>query len=266
MKRISIVSASVVLVLLANVAFPGIVFAQDEQLMPPNATAARLDHGPKPMTRLVKFPGRVTDEDFKVTVIVELEVSAKGRPWRLKFTNELREYDAFFRAVKAAAKKAKVEPAIVDGRPTKISTYATYVFSQKDRKRLIYFYHHCGLEDPENGLIYIGPQVIGGYQAHTNAVRAPKISRSWSLGDYVAIINYNVTKNGRATNVKVIDQKPSNSKWGRQFVAGLKRLQFIPATVDGPLVSVGAADYIGESYPFMFSTLGQGQLDRKGDQ
>ena len=265
MKRISIVFASVILVLLANIAFPGIVFAQNEQLMPPNATAARLDHGRKPMSRLVKFPGRVTDEDFKVTVIVELEVSAKGRPWRLNFTNELREYDAFYRAVKTAAKKARVEPAIVDGRPAKISTYATFVFSQKDRKRLIYFYHHCGLEDPESGLIYIGPQVIGGYQAHTNAVRAPMISRSWSPAGYLAIINFDVTKNGRAINVKVIDQKPRNSKWGRQFVAGLERLQFIPATVDGTLVSIGAADYIGARYPFVFSNTKQGQLDKKGD-
>lgn len=265
MKRISIVFASVVLVLLTNIAFPSIVFAQDDQLMPPNATAARLDRGPKPMTRLVKFPGRVTDEDFKIDVIVELEVSAKGRPWRLNFTNELRKHDAFYRAVKTAAKKANVEPAIVDGRPVKISTYATFVFSQKDRKRLIYFYHHCGLEDPESGLIYIGPQVIGGYQAHTNAVRAPMISRSWSAAGYLAVINYDVTKNGRAINVKIIDQRPSNSKWGRQFVAGLKRLQFIPATVDGTLVSVGAADYIGGRSQFVFSSTKQGQLDKKGD-
>ncbi len=265
MKRISIVFASVVLVLLTNIAFPSIVFAQDDQLMPPNATAARLDHGPKPMSRLVKFPGRVTDEDFKVTVIVELEVSAKGKPWRLNFANKLRKHDAFYRAVKKAAKRAHVEPAIVDGRPTKISTYATFVFSQKNRRRLIYFYHHCGLEDSENGLIYIGPQVIGGYQAYTNAVRAPQISRSWSARGYLAIINFDVTKNGRAINVKIIDQKPSNSKWGPQFVAGLQRLQFIPATVDGTLVSVGATDYVGERYPFIFSYVKQGQLDKKGD-
>ena len=265
MKRVSIVSASVILVLHTYIAFPGIVFAQDEQFMPPNASAARLDHGPKPMTRLVKFPGRVTDEDFKVTVIVELEVSAKGRPWRLKFTNELGEFDAFYRAVKTAAKKAKVEPAIVDRRPAKVSTYATFVFRQKDRKRLIYFYHHCGLEDPESGLIYIGPQVIGGYKAYTNAVRAPKITRSGSVGRYLAIINYDVTKNGRAINVKIIEQKQRNSKWGPQFVAGLERLKFIPATVDGTLVRVGAADYFGERFPFMFSNTEQDRLDIKSD-
>ena len=67
MKRFSAVFSSVVLVLLSNIAFLDIVFAQDEQLQPPNAAAARLDHGSKPMSRLVKFPGRVTDENFTVT-------------------------------------------------------------------------------------------------------------------------------------------------------------------------------------------------------
>ncbi len=265
MERFSIAFSSVVLVLIANIASPDIVVAQDEQLIPPNATAARLDHGPKPMTRLVKFPGRVTDENFKVTIIVELEVSAKGRTWRLNFTNEMPEYGAFYRAVKTAAKKAKVKPAMEDGEPTKISTYATFVFSQKDRKRLIYFYHHCGLEDAEHGLGYIGPQVIGGYQAFSSAVRAPKISRSWSAAGYLGVINYDMTKNGRAVNVRIITQKPSNSKWGPQFVAGLKRLQFIPATLDGTPVSVGAADYIGSRYPYVFSNNDQGQLDKKGN-
>ena len=177
----------------------------------------------------------------------------------------MRKHDAFYRAVRTAAKKAHVEPAIVDGRPVKISTYATFVFSQKDRKRLIYFYHHCGLEDPEHGLGYIGPQVIGGYQSYTNAVRAPKISRSWSARGYLAVINYDVAKNGRAINAKIIDQKPSHSKWEPQFVAGLKRLQFIPATLDGTPVSVGAADYIGERYPFIFSSAEPYGLDKKGD-
>ena len=265
MKRFSAVFSSVVLVLLSNIAFLDIVFAQDEQLQPPNAAAARLDHGSKPMSRLVKFPGRVTDENFTVTVIVELEVSAKGKPWRLNFTNELREYDAFYRAVKRAAKKAKVKPAIVDGKPVKISTYATFVFSQKDRKRLIYFYHHCGLEDSAHSLGYIGPQVIGGYQAYTNAVRAPKISRSWSANGYLAVIHYDVTKNGHAENIKIIDQRPSHSKWGPQFVAGLNRLQFIPATLDGTKVGVGAADYIGARYPFIFSNAEPYGLDKKGD-
>ncbi|MCH7894486.1 MAG: hypothetical protein IH907_08260 [Proteobacteria bacterium] len=265
MKRFSAVFSSVVLALLSNIAFLNIVFAQDEQLQPPNATAARLDHGPKPMSRLVKFPGRVTDENFTVTVIVELEVSAKGKPWRLNFTNELREYDAFYRAIKRAAKKAKVKPAMVDGKPVKISTYATFVFSQKDRKRLIYFYHHCGLEDPAHSLGYIGPQVIGGYQAYTNAVRAPKISRSWSASGYLAVIHYDVTKNGHAENIKIIDQRPSHSKWGPQFVAGLNRLKFIPATLDGIKVGVGAADYIGERYPFIFSNAEPYGLDKKSD-
>ncbi len=265
MKRFSAVFSSVVLVLLSNIAFLDIVFAQDEQLQSPNAAAARLDHGSKPMSRLVKFPGRVTDENFTVTVIVELEVSAKGKPWRLNFTNELREYDAFYRAVKRAAKKAKVKPAIVDGKPVKISTYATFVFSQKDRKRLIYFYHHCGLEDSAHSLGYIGPQVIGGYQAYTNAVRAPKISRSWSANGYLAVIHYDVTKNGHAENIKIIDQRPSHSKWGPQFVAGLNRLQFIPATLDGTKVGVGAADYIGARYPFIFSNAEPYGLDKKGD-
>ncbi len=42
MKRISIVFALVVLALITNIAFPGIVFAQDEQLVPPNAKAIDL--------------------------------------------------------------------------------------------------------------------------------------------------------------------------------------------------------------------------------
>lgn len=252
MKRSPIVLASVALLLLIDIACPGIAFAQFEQLIPPNATAARLDRGPKPITQLVKFPGRLTDENFDVAVIVKLEVRANGKLWHLHFTNKLRKYHAFYRAIKTAAKKARVEPATMDGRLAKISTYATFVFRQKDRKRSIYFFHHCGLEDPNHGLEYIGPQVLGGYQAFDNATRAPKITRSFSSAGYLAVINYEVAENGRAKNVRIVDEKPHNSKWGPQFVAALERLQFIPATVDDMRVRVVASDYIGERERFSF--------------
>lgn len=252
MKRFPIVLASVALMLFIDIACPGIAFAQYEQFIPPNATAARLDRGPKPITQLLKFPGRVTDENFDVAVVVKLEVRPKGKLWNLQFTNKLRKYHAFYRAIETAAKKAKVEPAVMDGKPAKISTYATFVFRQKDRKRSIYFFHHSGLEDPNHGLEYIGPQVIGGYQAFRNATRAPKVTRSFSSAGYVAVINYEVAENGRAKNVRIIDEKPRNSKWGPQFVAALERLQFIPATVDDIRVRVVASDYIGERERFSF--------------
>ena len=252
MKRFPIALTSVVLVLLTNIAFPGIAFAQGEQIVPPNATAARLDLGPKPMSRLVKFPGRVTDDNFDVTVIVKLEVKTNGNVWHLLFPNKLRKYDTFYKAIKTAAKKANVEPAFVDGKPAEILTYATFVFRQKDRKRSIYFFHHCGLEDPEHGLEYIGPQVIGGYNAFPEEIYRAIFLYNFGRGHmmglpyYHAVINYEVAENGRAKNVKMIDENPRDSKWGPRLVAALARMQFIPANLDGKRISVGAADYIGE--------------------
>jgi len=180
-----------IIVLLVVLSGSAATLAQD--LRPANFD---VDDEDRQMRRLLGFPQVTGDVEVQLNCFSLIQPSGK-----MKDTNcyQMKNYDEpFVLAVTTAARKARMNPAIIDGEPREVYLQFVVKFVQKEDKRQIFYVLNPGYEENVNayGIDHIaGQRAIGKREPWNDA--CPKRAR------FLVLVRSYLGEDGRADSVSI---------------------------------------------------------------
>jgi hypothetical protein len=146
--------------------------------------------------RLLGFPEVQGDVEVQLNCFSLVQDSGKMKDTGCYFTNN---YDQpFVMAVTKAAKKARMNPAVIDSEPRDVYLQFTVKFEQKEDERRIFYVLNPGYEENVDayGIDHIAGQRAIGKREPWNEV-CPKRAR------YLVLVRSYLGQDGRADNVSI---------------------------------------------------------------
>lgn len=212
-----------IVVLLGALAVSATTLAQD-----PRPANFDVEDEDRQMRRLLGFPQVSGDVEVQLNCFSLVQESGK-----MKDTNcyMMKNYDEpFVLAVTQAAKKARMNPAIIDGEPREVYLQFIVKFMQKEDKRQIFYVLNPGYGENVDayGIEHIaGQRAIGKREPWNEA--CPQRAR------YLVLVRSYLGEDGRADNVSIehsdgIVPTASCQEAIRQTIL---QSRFTPAYVDG---------------------------------
>jgi hypothetical protein len=212
-----------ILTLLAALAASAAALPQD--LRPANFDVEDED---RQMRRLLGFPDVSGDVEVQLNCFSLVQESGK-----MKDTNcyMAKNYDEpFVLAVTTAAKKARMNPALIDGEPREVYLQFMVKFVQKEEDRQIMYVLNPGYEENVNayGIDHISGQRAIGKREPWNAA-CPRRAR------YLVLVRSYLGEDGRADNVSIehADGIVPTASCQDAIRQTILQSRFTPAYVDG---------------------------------
>jgi hypothetical protein len=179
------------IVLLGALAVSATALAQD--LRPANFDVEDED---RQMRRLLGFPQVSGDVEVQLNCFSIVQESGKMKDTGCYL---MKNYDEpFVLAVTTAARKARMNPAIIDGEPREVYLQFMVKFVQKEDKRQILYVLNPGYEENVNayGIEHVAGQRAIGKREPWNAA-CPRRAR------YLVLVRSYLGEDGRADNVSI---------------------------------------------------------------
>lgn len=182
--------------------------------------------GEKTLHARIKFPK--WDEDIALSVRCDARLSRYGTILSNWCFANGDKYAVFEKEIHRAAKRAKLNPAMVDGMKEAVWFQYIVTFYKKGKERAITIHPNYGLEADKSGRDYTSPQRYSkGVRYFFNRCRLAR-TKIW--------IKARIDEKGKAHDVELVDGNGGNrciKNLTYKFALG----KFIPAHLDGKPVS-----------------------------
>lgn len=188
---------------------------------------ARFDAGEDSLEALIKFPE--TRGDGTIIIRCMAQVSDSGKMEEHGCYGDNSGADVFIAAINKAAKKARMQPAVIDGRP-----------------RAVYVQYRVRFEtrgDENTVTIYNNPGVLENIEAYGEdhiAAQRGLTKERWQRAcpqrlPFLVWVKAHVAYSGEQSNVNIAsnDGPPITQKCEEAIIATMKESGFTPALADG---------------------------------
>lgn len=196
---------------------------------------ADLNQGSNPLAHALHHHLKVMEERSFV-IHFAADVDRQGRVVHFRVMRVKPKHVRTSRFLPILARKARVRPATIEGRPTRVGLNGMLVGSHEGKGFQLRLVQHLGYVHPTVGWDYLGPQAVGGHQRLRRLMRVQTPS-----GLAHVAVAFDVSKLGDTSRFLILKDSHPDAHLGERWSKVLSGTLFLPGNESNDAIDTRTA-------------------------